>query len=270
MIKKKIHAKEKALHHFDDFYASVYAGIWPHIRSALLKEDSKYVAVVNNFGDVEETVEKLQLLGAMDIKDLYNAHKQAKIERDTRSGFIDRKNTDDNDESNDGSFGDLLERKTKSELQTLFPSDYEPSSNMIKQNNNNVDDDDDDIMKKSHKPLDPVEMRPLESDIATAKLDEHRIVKPSIGLTSSSLYEYIPATKLKGLDDYVFESDHYNYYTKSADFNINVVKENTLNFPEHLKIYTFDSDNYSRFPTPKRSKTDVLSKSINFILNVSN
>lgn len=263
MLKKKIRARDKALEHFDDFYATVYSGIWSHVRSALLREDSKYVAVVNNFGNVEETVEKLQLLGALNVRDLYNVHKQAKVDRDKKSGTIDgndKISTDNQDKNNvlNKPIDEMLERQTQKEIQSLFPESYEAPKKFT------GGERDEEDLSKGNKPLEPIKMRPLEQDIANAKIDEQRIVKPSIGLTSSTLNEYIPATKIKGLDDYVLESDHYSYYSKSADFNITVESETELNFPEHLKVFTFDAGNNSRFPTPRRGTTEVLSKFIKY------
>lgn len=46
------------MNHFDDFYGSVFGKKWPSMREALLRRP-KYVAVVNNYGDAEETSEYL-------------------------------------------------------------------------------------------------------------------------------------------------------------------------------------------------------------------
>lgn len=51
----------------------------------------------------------------------------------------------------------------------------------------------------------------LEQSLAEAQIDTSRIVDPSMGLTSEALYQYLPATKLKGMDDWVPESLHYSY-----------------------------------------------------------
>lgn len=60
-----------------------------------------------------------------------------------------------------------------------------------------------------------------------------------------------------GLNDWVLESDYYRFYDKANDFQINVEKEFVLPFPEHLHIYAFERENYSRFPNPKKGSTGV-------------
>ena len=54
-------AKDKALEHFDEFYANVYGRKWPDIRAALLKEETKYIAVVNNFSDTDRVKSELEV-----------------------------------------------------------------------------------------------------------------------------------------------------------------------------------------------------------------
>lgn len=65
-LKKKEGPKYKALSHFDDFYGSVFGDKWQSIREALLRRN-KYVAVVNNYGDTEETVEFLENKGLIHL-----------------------------------------------------------------------------------------------------------------------------------------------------------------------------------------------------------
>lgn len=57
-LKKKTGPKYKALNHFDEFYGSVFGTKWQPMREALLRR-SKYVAVVNNYGDTEKTMDEL-------------------------------------------------------------------------------------------------------------------------------------------------------------------------------------------------------------------
>lgn len=62
-MQKKKQIKDKALESFDDFYGSVYGARWKSIRAALLTKH-KYMALVNNFGDTEKTIEELEAEGA--------------------------------------------------------------------------------------------------------------------------------------------------------------------------------------------------------------
>lgn len=61
MVRKKKTPKDKALEYFDDFYANVYKNSWKNIRAALLKKNSKYMAVVNNFSDTEKIRSNLEV-----------------------------------------------------------------------------------------------------------------------------------------------------------------------------------------------------------------
>jgi len=62
-VKKKIHPKDKALEHFDDFYGSVYGKRWKSLRLALLSPH-KYSAVVNNFSDAKKVSQQLEVINA--------------------------------------------------------------------------------------------------------------------------------------------------------------------------------------------------------------
>lgn len=74
---------------------------------------------------------------------------------------------------------------------------------------------------------------------------------------SSILYEYVPATKIKGKEDWIPETQHYRYYESTSEFSIKIEKEYDLNFPEHLQVYCYEKSNHTKFPSPKRGATDV-------------
>lgn len=88
--------------------------------------------------------------------------------------------------------------------------------------------------------------------------DEHRCIDPHVGLSASALYEFIPTTKLKGMEGWVSEPkaigqiDHANFETK-------ILPEWDLNFPKHLKVYTFEMGNLTSFPSPRMTSSGVLS-----------
>lgn len=73
--RKKIHPVDKALGHFNDFYSEVFSSDWNSIKDALLRKQ-KYVAVINNYGDVEDTVAKLEATGALNLRTLFNLEAQ--------------------------------------------------------------------------------------------------------------------------------------------------------------------------------------------------
>jgi len=61
VIKKKKTHMDRALKHFDEFYGDVYGKSWKSIRTALLMEEHKYVAVVNCFSDTDRIKEELEV-----------------------------------------------------------------------------------------------------------------------------------------------------------------------------------------------------------------
>ncbi|KAK0087205.1 hypothetical protein PV325_001574 [Microctonus aethiopoides] len=257
VLKKKNKGKDKALKHFDDFYTSVYGtSSWERMREAMLKENNKHIAIVNNFSEHDAITEKLSLLGAMNLKSLYEIHKK---NYDERAKFRASKTTSDKIYKINQPVEMILQNQRQSEVQSIFPESYQVPNELLAQKEvrkNSNDDNDDDELLKSKNIMDPVQLRSIEENVKVHQ-DENRIIKSSVGLTSSCLYEYVPTTKLKGLDDYVLESDHYNHYAQGADFSVKVEKEAILNIPEHLKIYTFESGNDSRFPSPRRAHCNV-------------
>lgn len=52
---------DKALKHFDEFYGNVYGKSWENIRTALLMEKHKYMAIVNSFSDTDRIKAELEV-----------------------------------------------------------------------------------------------------------------------------------------------------------------------------------------------------------------
>ncbi|XP_043521967.1 5-methylcytosine rRNA methyltransferase NSUN4 [Frieseomelitta varia] len=237
-LKKLKTVRDKALEHFDEFYANVYGKKWPDIRAALLKEETKYMAVVNNFSDPDRVKSELELLGAINLRTLYNVHKE------NLDFFEAKRKAESQDEQN-------LEQVTTSEdqlaeLQTIHPANRPNLFEALNAESTEFVNND----RQKH-----IELKSIDENLNEVELDTNRIVNSSLDL--SMLQEYIPTTKIKGLDDWVLESDHYKFYDKASDFRINVEKESVLSFPEHLYVYTFERENYTRFPNPKKGSTGV-------------
>ncbi|XP_071879065.1 5-methylcytosine rRNA methyltransferase l(2)10685 [Bombus fervidus] len=237
-LKKRKMAKDKALEHFNEFYAGVYGDKWPNIRAALLSEESKYMAVVNNFSDAERVQHELELLGAINLRSLYNVQKENvdffEAKRVTRYGKLPDKQN---------SKGITTSENQSEELQTTYSANYPNSLNA----------ETTELVKKDERI--PTELKSIDENLNEVELDTNRIVNSSVDL--AILQEYIPATKIKGSDGWVLESDYYKFYDKANDFQINVEKEFVLPFPEYLYIYAFERENYSRFPNPKKGSTGV-------------
>merc|ERR1740131_700596 len=61
-----------AMAHFDELYSGLYKHKWPSIRLGLLSP-GKHCALVNNFGDSEETVDKLTDMDCINIGEEFRA-----------------------------------------------------------------------------------------------------------------------------------------------------------------------------------------------------
>lgn len=89
------------------------------------------------------------------------------------------------------------------------------------------------------------------------EIDFQRMIDPNEG--TAGLHEFIPASKLKGMEDYVAESDHYKYYNTNADFPITIEMEHNFEIPETLNIFSYERGNVSDFRPPRTCSTGVLS-----------
>ncbi|CAK9809363.1 5-methylcytosine rRNA methyltransferase NSUN4 [Anthophora plagiata] len=242
-LKKKKTAKDKALEHFDEFYAAVYENNWLDIRAALLKEESKYIAVVNNFSDTERIRSDLELLGAIHLKNLYDSQKDnISFFQSKRKSKIEKLQEDNNSTDVVNTSKDQL-----NEIKKMYSANY---PNLLEAlNAENTESIKEDTSA-------PIKLQSIEKDLNEMNLDNDRIINSSVNL--SMLHEYIPATKIKGLDDWVLESDHYKFYDVSDGHKIDVEKESVLSFPGHLHAYTFEKGNNTKFPKPRKGSTGVL------------
>ncbi|XP_053973827.1 5-methylcytosine rRNA methyltransferase NSUN4 [Hylaeus volcanicus] len=241
VLRKKKTAKDKALQHFDEFYGSVYGDNWQVIRAALLKEESKYIAVVNNFSDTERIKSDLELLGAFNLKVLYNVFNET-IAHSPKSETIETKN----DQSSIDTF---ISNIKSTEVESIYPADHEHVPKELTSEENEE-------LITTQKPLQSIQLQSINKDLNEVAIETNRIIDSSKNL--SLLHEYIPATKIKGLDDWVLESNHYDFYNKAPEFKVHIVKEYVLSFPKHLHAYTFEAESKVRFPNPKRGTTGVL------------
>lgn len=88
------------------------------------------------------------------------------------------------------------------------------------------------------------------------EIDHSRFVDPESGNTGA-LYEHVPASNIKGMEDWIPESDHYKYYPTTTDFPLKVAEENEFRFPENLCLYTYEMGNCADFKSPKKCLTGL-------------
>lgn len=242
--KRKTH-KDKALEHFDEFYGSVYGKVWEDIRSVLLGKSNKYVAVINNFSDSAIARSNLELLGAVNLKRVYDVYKED-LERNKQTQKQNESVTES--QKYNKLTDDLLEKARLAEFEAILPGDHAKVMEVLRA---------EEAAKFEVESSDPLEIKlqSIEEELNEVEIDTSRIIEPNVNI--SLLHEYVPTTKIKGLDDWILESDQYKFYTKAQDFKVDVIKESVLLFPEHLHVYMHEKGNNSRFPNPKIGPTGV-------------
>lgn len=229
----------RAQEYFDRAYPPVYGPRWPSIRLALLSKQ-KYVAAVNNFANHENTIEKFQELGAVDI-----GHKCTMIAAQMRAN---KKEWDQqiSQEHDEDTFQDHPEIE---ESKLIRPSLIE------------LDDDELAAQAKAEsikRYPEEYRARALAKDYnpGTMELDHtSRIILPSEVESRgvNVMMDYVPATKLKGLENWVEETDVF-VDASHGDQEIGLKtekEEEPINFPSALKIYAFSKGDISNFPKPK-------------------
>lgn len=245
-LKKKSN-REKALTHFDDFYQSVYGERWPGIRASLLTEH-KYIALVNNFGDSNETKEMLESNGAVNVRLIYERFIEESIKNESTNSKAGHKKKN---KSVDERVTGILEKTQATEFQSLYQQNSEAKLEALKLES--------DASRVIETPAETVNLsksleKGLEEDY---DVDYNRLVSAEIG--AIGLQEFIPATRLKGMEDFVRESDHYSYYSTTVDFPLAIEPETAFKFPEMLDFYVYPEGDISRFQRPRRGTTEVSS-----------
>lgn len=212
------------------------------MRASLLTEH-KYAALVNNFGDADETKQSIELSGAVNIRHIFEIfHREqeeaTEPEQISQSSSIDQK------------LSEIVHSKQTTEIRALYKEHADESIERIRNERDNtrvIDAEDIVSYKKSLK-------QSLDEDV---EYDFNRMVSSEIGVMG--LQEFIPATKLKGMEDFVPESQHYQYYSTTVDFPLTIEPETNFEFPKTLDIYAFPKGDISRFSRPRRGLTKTFS-----------
>lgn len=236
---------DRALESFDDFYGSVFGIRWKNMRAAMLTEH-KYMAMVNNFGDTEKTCSQLEMDGAINVKSLVNLAKE-RLEGTHTLGL-------DKETHRLGEKMDAITRKQKErEIQSIYPENTQGQDLPENLEYNDKEVAKDDNTEKEDKAIMSMGQA-LEHDVC---IDQKRMVDPQYG--TGGLYEFVPATKIKGMEDWIPESEHYRYYQTTTDFPLKIEPEIDFIFPENLCLYTYEMGNCSEFRPPNKCITGVLS-----------
>lgn len=145
---------------------------------------------------------------------------------------------------------DTITRKQKErEIQSLYPESETQLPEDLVYNKDAKDEDKLEIKEEEDKPIMSMGQA-LEHDVC---IDEKRVIDPEV--STGGLYEFVPATQIKGMEDWIPESEHYRYYQTTTDFPLNIEPETDFIFPEHLSLYTYEMGNCSEFRRPNKSIT---------------
>lgn len=243
---------QKAMQHFDDFYGSVYNERWRSIRAALLTEH-KYTAVINFFGDVEKTKLQMECDGAINIRHLYQAMQNEDLNPKLNSGRMKYllNSGPQGQTALEKSMQDFVHKQRSSEIQSMYEQNVEDGLEKFGTATET------DVETENSRAKEPLEMakfnKSLEEMVQKSGLDLNRMIEPEVG--TAGLQEFVPATKLKGMEDFLPESHHYKYYSTTVDFPLKTELEANFTFPEHLEVYTFEHGNVTRFRRPSSSET---------------
>lgn len=243
---KKTTSTERALVHFDDFYKSVYGPRWPGIRASLLCEN-KFAAVVNNYGAPEETREQIELKGGINLRKVFDVHYDSNVTANDTDERANQATT-----MVDKKLDKFVQEKQKSEFRAIYQEHVEVEAEKL-------------ALEKLKDPSRVIEMtdvvdykKSLEKSLAEdSEYDFNRMISAEVGIMG--LQEFIPATKLKGMEDFIPESEHYQYYNTTVDFPLKFEPETNFVFPKTLDIYVYPKGDISRFSRPKNTSTNVLS-----------
>lgn len=183
-------ATVKALNHFDDLYGGIFKKNWHSIRLGLLSQP-KHVALINNYGQSDVTKELLKHTGAIDLRKLLTP------------SDIDL--LDDQEQVDLGKKAPKRNKKATEEKEVIELVYSEEHSKNV-----------DSILE--YDKTESIDANASDSNVSLyealqqSEIDSSRLIDPSLGLDSNSLHEFVPATTLKGKEDYIPETDYYRFY----------------------------------------------------------
>ena len=198
--------KDLCLDHFDIFYKKTFGTEWPSLRLSLLSRP-KFCALVNNYGDTDNTFKRLNKMGCYSIKKQYQ------------------------EELNEIDASII-------ETPTIVGKRSQPLNSLIDK-------------------CSEVNKLPEEGRSSmTPEMASTRIIQPQemilhgggseVDAASASMYDFVPSTTVKGMEDFVGEPDYYEIHErmsvehgKKDSVPIETKVNKLINFPKYLEAYTF-------------------------------
>ena len=90
---------------------------------------------------------------------------------------------------------------------------------------------------------------------------DDRLIKPDksvLGKDMVSMYKFMPTAKLKGMEEFVEESQYYDSYEQVDKDFIKIRPFPKFHFPPHLRCFTFPRSDLSSFPSPAPNSLNTL------------
>ncbi|KAL1464771.1 hypothetical protein WDU94_004389 [Cyamophila willieti] len=243
---RKTNPANLALKHFDETYQKMFKHEWPSVRIALLTQN-KYVALVNNFGDMEKTMEQLENLGALNVRQVYDIHHEKLKEKQEM-----KKSTSSTSKKE---YKESLMKMTQN-IEDIEDTGQETTKETRRGRPKDEEIDEDEEGNGSPRNVYSYRNQSLQASIDSAVLDKDRMVSPH-DTASIGLQDFIPATKLKGMDDFITDAELMESYRPSDEVDFKTVLEKELHISPYLQAYTFPMGDISEFPAPRRGVTGV-------------
>uniref|UniRef100_A0A8D8M1X6 NOL1/NOP2/Sun domain family member 4 n=1 Tax=Cacopsylla melanoneura TaxID=428564 RepID=A0A8D8M1X6_9HEMI len=246
---RKTNPANLALKHFDETYQKMFKHEWPSVRLALLTQN-KYVALVNNFGDVEQTMEQLENLGALNVRQVYDIHREKLKEKE------ENKKKSTSSSTTNKEYKESLMKMTQN-IEDIEDTGQD-AKNEIRRGRpkEEEEDEEEDSVASSERAGYSYRNQSLQASMDSAELDKDRMVSPR-DTASTGLQDFIPATQLKGMDEFLTDAELMESYRPSDEVDFKTVPEKELHISPYLQAYTFPIGDISEFPAPRRGVTGV-------------
>lgn len=213
------------------------------MRLAMLCQ-RKYVALVNNFGEPEKICQMLEEDGAVNVRSLYEVGWNA-LKENPHLFEVERQSS-----KLDNRIDEFIGLKKDKEMKSLYGEGYDPAKMKAL--------DDAPVLGENASSQHIDYKKPLEKVIAEdSDIEMSRLVDPE--MNSLALQEFVPATKIKGRENFIPESTHYSYYSTATDFPLKFELVREFHIPSNLHIYSYERGNLSSFKTPRKTITGVSS-----------
>lgn len=197
---------------------------------------------------ISNYVQYIYLIGALNIKSLIKSVED-------RIGHKNKLSINNSSNTLDENLSKIICRQEEREKYSLYPtcSKAEKSDHLKYRTDSSVELKSNSVKGETHKFIESFE----KANEKGSQLANSRLIEPQHG--TGGLYDFMPANKIKGMEDWIPESDHYKYYSTHTDFPLKFEFETEFCYPDNLKLYTYEIGNCSEFITPKKCLTGVLS-----------